>query len=102
MFPAHATGQWYLDMSVAGWMHALVMAMLLTVMLMYAVSPLPKNVVIAVSVLVSAHVFLGTAQPSWYATGKVWTLKCLGPALVTSALIWIIAALKIRFAKENF
>lgn len=101
MFPTHETGKWYLDMSGAGWMHVLVMAMLLAVMLMYAVSPLPKDVVIAVSLLVSLHVFLGTTQPSWYVTGKWWTLKGFGPPMVIVALLWIIAALKIQLAKGN-
>jgi hypothetical protein len=101
MFPTNETGKWYLDMSGAGWMHVLVMSMLLTAVLMYAVSPLPKKVIITASLLLTMHVFLGMAQPSWYATGELWTWKNFGPPLVVAALIWSIAVLKIQLAKGN-
>ena len=93
IFPMHATGKWYLDMSGAGWMHMLVMAMLLTVMLMYSVSSLPKNLVIAASLFLTIHLFLGMVQPGWYATGELWTWRNFRPALVVMALVWSIAAL---------
>jgi hypothetical protein len=99
MFPTNETGKWYLDMSGAGWMHVLVMSMLLTVVLMYAVSPVPKNVVIVGSLLLTMHVFLGMAQPNWHVTGELWTWKNFGPPLVMAALIWGIAVLKVRFAE---
>ena len=101
IFPTHETGKWYLDMSGAGWMHVLVMAMLLAVMLMYAVSPLPRNVVISASLLLTVHLFLGMVQPSWYTTGELWTWKNFGPALVVTVLVWGIAAFKIQLTKGN-
>src|SRR5437016_5176601 len=44
MLPAHKTGLWYADMSLAGWMHVVVMTVFLTMALLYAVSPTPTNV----------------------------------------------------------
>lgn len=101
MFPTHETGKWYLDMSGAGWMHVVVMTALLTVVLIYAVSSVPVNVLFAVSLLLTVHVFLATVQPGWYCTGKLWTWRNFGTPLFTTALIWSIAALKIKLAKGS-
>jgi hypothetical protein len=101
MFPTHKTGKWYLDMSGAGWMHVLVMAMLLAVFFIYAISPLPKNVVITASLLLTIHVFIAAVQPGWYCTRELWTRRNFGPPLVVTALVWSIAALKIQLAKGN-
>jgi hypothetical protein len=102
MFPTHKTGKWYVDISAAGWTHVFVMTMLLTVTLMYAVSPAPTNIVVAISLLLTVHVFLGTVQPGWYCTGKLWTWRNFGPPLLEAALIWCIALLKIQFAQGRF
>jgi hypothetical protein len=101
MFPTYETGIWYLDISGAGWMHVLLMAMLLMVILMYAVSPLPVNVLVAVSLLLTAHVFLATVQPGWYCTGELWTWRNFGAPLFVTILIWSIAILKIKLAKGS-
>lgn len=102
MFPTHQAGVWYADLSIAGWMHVLVMAILLTVVLMYAVSPTPANVVLTVSLLLTAHVFVGTVQPGWYCTGELWTWINFGPPICATVLIWIVAALKIQHTKGSF
>jgi hypothetical protein len=99
MFPTHKTGEWYLDMSKAGWMHVFVMAALFAAMLMYSLSPLPVKAVVAVSFLLTAHGFLATMQPGWYCTGKLWTWRNVAPPLFATALIWSIAVLKIQFAR---
>ena len=98
MFPTHETGKWYLDISVAGWMHVLVMGALFTVMLIYAVSPLPTKSVVAVSILVTAHLFLGMVPAVWVSTGETWTWRSFGPPVLVAGLVWGIAMLKIQFA----
>ena len=99
MFPSHKTGKWYLDMSGAGWMHVVVTTMLLAVIFVYAVSPLPKNVIITASLLLTIHVLIAAVQPGWYCTGELWTRKNFDPPLVVAALVWSIAVLKIQLAK---
>jgi hypothetical protein len=101
MFPSHKTGKWYLDICGAGWMHVLVTTMLLAVIFIYAISPLPKNVIIATSLLLTIHVVIASVQPGWYCTGELWTLKNFVPPLVVAALIWSIAVLKIQLARGN-
>ena len=101
MFHIHQTGTWYLDLSTAGWMHVLVMTMLLTLALMYAVSPVPVKIVLAMSLLLTAHVFLGMVEPAWYCTGKLWTWPNFAPPLLAAGLIWGIAILKLRLARGN-
>jgi hypothetical protein len=101
MFHIYQTGTWYLDLSRAGWMHVLVMTMLLTVALMYAVSPVPVKIVVAMSLLLTVHVFLGMVQPAWYCTGKLWTWPNFAPPLLAAGLIWGIAMLKLRLARGN-
>jgi hypothetical protein len=99
MFHTCVSGTWYLDLSRAGWMHVIVMATLLTVALMYAVSPVPVKVVVAVSVLLTAHVCLAMMQPGWYCTGKLWTWLNFAPPLFATGLIWGIAILKVQLAR---
>ena len=82
-------------------MHVLVMTMLLTIVFLYSVSPLPENFVIIASLLLTVHVFLGMAQPNWYVTRELWTWKTLGPPLFMTALIWVIAVVKIQPARVN-
>ena len=101
MFPSHKTGKWYLDMSGAGWMHVLVTTMLLSIIFMYAVSPMSNYVIDTVSLLLTIHVFIATMQPGWFCTGKLWTWRNIGPPLVGTALIWSIAAWKIQFTRLN-
>lgn len=101
IFHISQSGTWYLDLSRAGWMHVLVMATLLTVALMYAVSPLPVKIVVAVSLLFTAHVFLAMVQPGLYCTGKLWTWQNFAPPLFATGLIWGIALLKVRLARGN-
>jgi hypothetical protein len=101
MFPTHKTGIWYLDISGAGRMHLLVMAMLLMVVLMYVVSPMPRNVLVAVSLLLTLHAFIATVQPGWFCTGKLWTWRNFGPPLFVTTLIWSIAVVKMQFAKGS-
>jgi hypothetical protein len=99
MFPAYKNGTWYKDISNAGWMHVGVMSLLLSGTFMYAASPIPEPVILLVSVLLTAHVFLGTLQPGWFCSGELWRWSTLVPPLFATGLIWIIAMLKIQFSR---
>jgi len=101
MFPSHDTGRWYLDISAAGWMHFIVMAWLLSLMLMYVTSPMPTRGIVTVSILVTTHVVLATVQPGWYCTGRLWTWGNLGPPLFVAVLVWGVAIWKIQFGKHS-
>jgi len=101
VFPTHETGKWYQDISVAGWMHAIVMTALLSLTLLYAVSPAPRSVVLAASLLITVQVFLGLVQPGWYCTRKLWTWRHFGLPVFITALIWIVALLKLQAAKPS-
>ncbi len=102
IFPTHEAGVWYADISIAGWMHVGVMALLLTVLMMYAVSTLPVKVVITVSLLLTIHVFLANLQPGWYCTGKLWTWRNFVIPIVAGGVIWVMAVLKIQRAGDPF
>ncbi len=96
MFPAHVHGVWYRDLSLSGWMHIVTMTFLLGILLVYIVSPMPRDVVMLTSVLVSIHVVLGTVQPGWYCTGSLLTKANLVPPATAIAITWIVAAAKIH------
>ena len=100
IFPTHKTGIWYLDISVSGWFHVVVMTVLLGVLLMYVVSPFPQKVVFVVSLLLTVHIFLGMVQPSWYSAGKLWLWKNFSQPLCVVALIWSVAGVKLFLAKK--
>jgi hypothetical protein len=101
VFRTHQLGIWYRDITLAGWMHVFVMAALLAIVLLYAISPLPIRVVITVSILLTVHVLIGTMQPGWYCTGKLWTWKNFGPPLLSAVLILTIAVLKTQLQKSS-
>ncbi len=102
MFPTHQDGVWYRDISTSGWGHIGVMVLLLASTIMYTVSPTPPGVVFTVSLLLTLHVFVGTVQPGWHCTGKLWTWTNFAPPLVATGLVWTIGALKIYFTKQIF
>lgn len=101
VFPGHQTGVWYLDLSPAGWIHVVVMAVLLTAFVLYAISATPATVVFIVSILLSVHVLVGSVQPAWYCTGKLWSWPTVSVVLLSLGIIWTTAALKYRVARPG-
>jgi hypothetical protein len=93
MWPARSHGHWSRDLSVAGWLHVLYVIGQLTLLLAYAVTPVPTAVVLVVSAVLTMHVPLGLLQPARALTGR-WSPRhpLLIPALV---LIWGVAAVKL-------
>lgn len=102
IFPTHATGLWYHDISIAGWLHVAVMGGLSALIIMYVVSPVPRKIVLIVSILLTAQVFVGTVEPGWFCTGRLWTLKNFMVPMISTVLIWTVALIKRRStAKEG-
>lgn len=95
MFPTHTQEEWRRSLSWSGYTHFILMNILLYFLFLYIASPMPKEAIIIVSVLVSAHVILGTVQPGWYCTGKLLTQANLVPPAIGIAAIWTIAAIKL-------
>lgn len=96
MWPDHIFRSWWLDMSTSGYLHVAIMTWFLTTIFLYIAYPVSSATVWWVSGLLTVHVFLGTVQPGWYCTRKLWTWGNFAPPLVCTALIWVVAAVKLH------
>lgn len=95
MWPERPHGIWWRDLSRAGWAHVCYVAAELTLLLGFALHPMPSAVVIFVAAIVTVHVPIGLLQPRWYLTGHIATVQeepLLFPCL---AAMWLTAALKL-------
>lgn len=101
VFPTHATGRWYSDISVAGWMHVAYMAAVIAILLAYCVLPLSPASILIVSALLTVHLPLGEIQPGWYTTGEPLAARNLVPPAVFVSLTWLIAWAKFRHLSRS-
>jgi hypothetical protein len=94
MWPSRPSGRWAADLSLAGWCHVVYVAGELGLLLAWALSPAPRDVVWAVTIILSLHAPLGVLQPAWFATGR---LLAVSVRLVALALgtAWVVAAAKL-------
>lgn len=93
LWPARRHGRWQWDLSWAGWLHVIYVAGEMTLLVAYAVAPMPVHVVLIVSVVLTLHVPLGLLTPAWVATGgQLVRNRLLWPAL---AIVWVVAVVKI-------
>jgi hypothetical protein len=94
MWPSRPSGRWAADLSLAGWCHVVYVAGELGLLLAWALSPAPRDVVWAVTIILSLHAPLGMLQPAWFATGR---LLAVSVRLVALALgtAWVVAAAKL-------
>ena len=100
VFPTHASGLWYRDISVAGWMHVAYMALQLAVFLGYIAVPMPREVILLVSGLLSVHLVIGQIEPGWYSTGEIWVARNVIPTGMCLVITWSVAVLKLRAASK--
>jgi len=100
VFPRHTSGAWYNDMSLSGFLHLVYMSVELTLVLGYAVMPMPVKRVLLISGLLTVHLIVGQVQPGWYSTGTIWTVKTIVPTLTTVLLTWLIAWYKIQLVNH--
>jgi hypothetical protein len=97
MWPARPTGRWYADLSWAGWCHVAYVGFEVALLVAYVASPMPVSVVLAVSLLLSAHVPLGVLLPPWSGAGQVYR-EDVWQMVVAIGVIWAIAAAKMSGA----
>ncbi len=98
IFPSYQSGSWHKNMSEAGWLHVGYMTAQLAIIIVYIFSPMPEATVLTVSAILTVHVFLGTVQPGWYCSRKLWTAGNFAPPIICTTLIWSIATVKLHSA----
>jgi hypothetical protein len=95
MWPSHAQGVWWRDLSWAGWAHVLYVIVQLSVLLGFGLHNAPSDVVIFVAAIFTIHVPIGLLQPRWYLTGHIATVQeqpLLAPLLLA---LWAVTMLKL-------
>jgi hypothetical protein len=95
MWPARPHGTWCRDLSWAGWLHVLYVALELTLLAGFLLHPMPLPAVLAVAGIFTIHVPIGLLQPRWFVSGRFASLgeqPLLVPCLTA---LWLVAALKM-------
>ena len=95
MWPTHATGSWWRDLSWAGWAHVGYVAGELTLLAGFALHAIPADTVILVAAIFTIHVPIGLLQPRWFLTGHIATVQeqpLMGPLLIA---LWGVTMLKL-------
>lgn len=94
MWPARPTGRWYADLSWAGWCHVVYVAFEVALLVAYIATPVPASVVVAVTLLLTAHVPLGVLLPPWGAARRIYREDVWQTTLAIVA-VWAVAAVKL-------
>jgi hypothetical protein len=95
MWPTHARGTWWRDLSWAGWAHVLYVVGELTLLAGFLSHPMPVDVVFLVTAIFTIHVPIGLLQPRWYRTGHIATVQeqpLLAPLLLA---LWAVTYVKL-------
>jgi hypothetical protein len=93
LWPTRADARWHRNLSWAGWLHVVYVAVEMTLLIAYALTPVPNHVILIVSLVLTLHVPLGLLAPAWVATGgRVIVSRLLWPAV---AMVWIVAITKV-------
>jgi hypothetical protein len=94
MWPSHARGAWWRDLSWAGWAHVVYVAGELAILIGFLVFPVPSAVIALVALIFTLHVPLGLLQPRWFLTGEIAGVRkqpLLVPLLTT---LWFVCVVK--------
>lgn len=94
MWPAHARGSWWRDLSWAGWAHVVYVIGELTLLTGFLVTAVPDDVVAIVAIVFTLHVPLGLLQPRWFLTGEIATPRKQPLLIPLLACLWIVALVK--------
>src|SRR3989344_2664336 len=86
----HFDVAWKQNLTEAGWLRVVYMALQIAILIVYVFSSIPQSVVWTTSLLLTAHVILGTVQPGWYVSRKLWTKQNMVPPAICASLIWLI------------
>jgi hypothetical protein len=95
MWPTHAGGTWWRDLSWSGWAHVLYVIGELTLLMGFVLHRAPADVVILVAAIFTVHVPVGLLQPRWYRTGHIATVQeqpLLAPLLLA---LWAATFVKL-------
>ena len=95
MWPSHAHGAWWRDLSWSGWAHVVYVVGELTLLAGFLLHPFPSDVVLFVAAIFTIHVPLGLLQPRWYRTGHIATVQeqpLLAPLLLA---LWSVMMVKL-------
>jgi hypothetical protein len=95
MWPTHAYGSWWRDLSWSGWAHVIYVTGELTLLVGFLLHPMPSEVVMLVAAIFTVHVPIGLLQPRWYKTGHIATASeqpLLAPLLLT---LWAVTMVKL-------
>lgn len=95
MWPTHAAGSWWRDLSWAGWAHVAYVAGELTLLAGFALHAIPADTVIFVAAIFTIHVPIGLLQPRWFLTGHIATVQeqpLMGPLLLA---LWGVTVFKL-------
>jgi hypothetical protein len=95
MWPARTHGVWSRDLSWSGWAHVVYVIGELTLLLGFAIHPVPADAVILVAAIFTIHVPIGLLQPRWFLTGHIATVQeqpLLAPLLLA---LWAVTGVKL-------
>ena len=95
MWPAHAHGSWWRDLSWSGWAHVIYVVGELTLLIGFLLHPIAADVVILVTAIFTIHVPIGLLQPRWFLTGHIATVQeqpLLAPLLLA---LWAVTLTKL-------
>ena len=95
IWPTHARGTWWRDLSWSGWAHVAYVIGELTLLAGFLLHPMPIDVVILITAIFTIHVPIGLLQPRWYRTGHIATVSeqpLLAPLLLA---LWAVTYVKL-------
>jgi hypothetical protein len=95
MWPTHANGSWWRDLSWSGWAHVVYVTGELTLLVGFLLHSMPSEVVMLVAAIFTVHVPIGLLQPRWYKTGHIATASeqpLLAPLLLA---LWAVTMVKL-------
>jgi hypothetical protein len=95
LWPRHARGWWWRDLSWSGWAHVVYVIGELTLLIGFLLHSMPVEVVILVTAIFTIHVPIGLLHPRWFRTGHIATVQeqpLLAPLLLA---LWAVTFVKL-------
>lgn len=91
MWPSRSHGQWWRDLSWAGWAHVVYVICELSMLAGFLIYPMPDEVIAIVAIVFTVHVPLGLLQPRWFLTRQIASPRQQPLLLPLLATLWIVA-----------
>ncbi len=96
MFTDEVRDAWYLALTPSGWIHLGYMTVEMTLLVWYALSPMPRRVTLSVTAVLLLHIPVAILQPGWYVSGKFFSRESTLPAIFVALTTLLVAAVKLR------